>query len=154
MRGIPEQVNPSLVGYQIAWVLFNLGRRDEAAAKIGQLLREHPEDSGGLFTSVQAVLAASAGDKRTTEAKIKLAVEKGRGFGHFHHTSYHIATAFALIKNAEQAIKWLETTAADGFPCYPLFESDHNLDNLRQNVSFVEFMAKLKREWESYRTVF
>jgi TolB-like protein/TPR repeat protein len=154
LRGIPEEVNPSLVGYQTAWVLFNLGRRDEASAKIAQLLRDHPEDSGGLFTSVQAVLAAARGDRRTAEAKIRLAVEKGRGFGHFHHTAYHIATAYALVKNPEQAIKWLEAAAADGFPCYPLFESDHNLDNLRQNGSFMECLAKLKQQWLAYKTLF
>src|SRR5580692_6107799 len=36
--------------------------------------RRSPEDSGGLFTSVQAVLAASGGEERTAEAKIRLAV--------------------------------------------------------------------------------
>jgi tetratricopeptide (TPR) repeat protein len=154
LHGIPEEVNPSLVGYQTAWVLFNLGRRQEAAAKIAQLLRDHPEDSGGLFTSVQAVLAAAAGDKRTAEAKIQLAVEKGKGFGHFHHTAYHIATAFALIGNSGQAIHWLEAAAEDGFPCYPLFESDHNLDNLRQNARFMEFMAQQKQQWLAYKTLF
>ena len=96
LRGIPEEVNPSLVGYQTAWVLFNLGKREEASAKISELLKDYPEDSGGLFASVQAVLAASAGDERTMEAKIKLAAHRGKGFGHFHHTAYHIATAFAL----------------------------------------------------------
>jgi tetratricopeptide (TPR) repeat protein len=154
LHGIPDDVNPSLVGYLSAWVLFNLGRREEASAKIAQLLKDHPEDSGGLFTSMQAVLAASVGDKRTVEAKVRLAVEKGRGFGHFHHTAYHIATAFALVKNPEQAVKWLEAAAADGFPCYPLFESDRNLDNLRQNAGFVEFMAKLKEQWVAYKTLF
>jgi tetratricopeptide (TPR) repeat protein len=154
LHGIPDDVNPSLVGYLTAWVLFNLGRREEASAKIAQLLKDHPEDSGGLFTSMQAVLAASVGDKRTVEAKVRLAVEKGRGFGHFHHTAYHIATAFALVNNPEQAVKWLEAAAADGFPCYPLFESDRNLDNLRQNAGFVEFMAKLKEQWVAYKTLF
>jgi tetratricopeptide (TPR) repeat protein len=154
LRGIPERVNPALVGLQTAWVLFNLGRRDEASSKIAELLKDHPEDSGGLFTSVEAVLAASAGDKRTVEEKVRLAVEKGKGFGHFHHTAYHLATAYALIKNPDQAIKWLEAAASDGFPCYPLFESDHNLDNLRQNGRFIEFMAKLNQQWAGYNTLF
>jgi TolB-like protein/Tfp pilus assembly protein PilF len=154
LHGIPEEVNPSLVGYQTAWVLFNLGKRQEASAKIAQLLRDHPEDSGGLFTSMQAVLAAAAGDKPTAEAKIRVAVEKGKGFGHFHHTAYHIATAFALIRNPGQAIHWLKAAAEDGFPCYPLFESDHNLDNLRQNARFMEFMAEQKQQWVAYKTLF
>jgi serine/threonine-protein kinase len=153
LRAIPQEANPALVGHQIAWSLFNLGRREEAAATLAQLLRAYPEDSGGLFTSVQAVLAASAGQEHGAEAKIKSAVERGQGFGHFHHTAYHIACAYALMNKPEQAIKWLEVAATDGFPCYPLFERDTNLDNLRQDARFVTFMAKLKQQWEYYKTV-
>jgi len=34
LQGIPQEVNPALIGYQTAWVLFNLGRREEAAKRI------------------------------------------------------------------------------------------------------------------------
>jgi TolB-like protein/DNA-binding winged helix-turn-helix (wHTH) protein/Tfp pilus assembly protein PilF len=153
LRALPQQANPALLGHQIAWSLFNLGRKEEASAMLGQLLRDHPEDSGGLFTSVQAVLAASAGQQRRAEDKIKAAIEIGKGFGHFHHTAYHIACAYALMNKPEQAIKWLEVTAADGFPCYPLFEKDANLDNLRQDARFVTFLAKQKQQWEYYKTI-
>ncbi len=153
LLAIPQKVNPALVGHQIAWALFNLGRREEASATLEQLLRDYPEDSGGLFTSVQAVLAASAGQERKAEDKIRSAVERGKGFGHFHHTAYHIACAYALMHKPEQAIKWLQAAAEDGFPCYPLFERDTNLDNLRQDARFVTFLAKLKQQWEYYRTI-
>ena len=65
------------------------------------------------------MLAASAGLERKAEDKINLAIRRGKGFGHFHHTAYHIACAYALMNKREQAIKWLEATAAEGFPCYP-----------------------------------
>jgi TolB-like protein/DNA-binding winged helix-turn-helix (wHTH) protein len=153
LRVIPQEVNPALVGHQIAWALFNLGRREEASAKLEQLLSDYPEDTGGLFTSVQAVLAASAGQERLAEDKIKSAIEKGKGFGHFHHTAYHIACAYALMNKPEPAIKWLEAAAEDGFPCYPLFERDTNLDNLRQDARFVTFLANQKQQWEHYKTI-
>ena len=153
LRAIPQEANPALVGHQIAWALFNLGRKKEASATLEQLLKEYPEDSGGVFTSVQAVLAASAGQTRKAEDKIKSAVQKGKGFGHFHHTAYHIACAYALMNKREQAIDWLKIAAEDGFPCYPLFERDSNLDNLRQHPRFVDFMAKLRQEWEHYKTI-
>jgi TolB-like protein/tetratricopeptide (TPR) repeat protein len=152
LRSIPETTNPTMVGYQTAWVLFNLGRREEAAAKIAGLLRDHP-DGGGLFTSMRAVLAASAGDRGAMEANIKAAVEKGKGFGHFHHTAYQIAVAYALGRRPEKAVEWLEDTAAGGFPCYPLFEKDHNLDNIRQDARFLEFMRKLKEQWLGYKAL-
>ncbi|MCA1605753.1 MAG: tetratricopeptide repeat protein, partial [Acidobacteria bacterium] len=153
LRTIPQEVNPALVGHQTAWALFNLGRKEEASAMIEQFLRDYPEDSGGLFTSIEAVLAASVGQERWAEEKIKLAIERGKGFGHFHHTAYHIACAYALMNKPEQAIKWLEAAAEDGFPCYPLFERDGNLDNVRQDARFVTLMAKLRRQWEYYRTI-
>ncbi|MBA3715302.1 MAG: winged helix-turn-helix domain-containing protein [Pyrinomonadaceae bacterium] len=153
LRTIPQEVNPALVGHQTTWALFNLGRKEEASAMIEQFLRDYPEDSGGLFTSLQAVLAASVGQERRAEETIRLAVERGKGFGHFHHTAYHIACAYALMNKPEQAIKWLEAAADDGFPCYPLFERDGNLDNVRQDARFVTLMAKLRRQWEYYRTI-
>jgi TolB-like protein/DNA-binding winged helix-turn-helix (wHTH) protein/tetratricopeptide (TPR) repeat protein len=153
LRSIPQETNPALVGHQIAWALFNLGRKEEASRMLDQLLKDYPEDTGGLFTSVQAVLAASAGQERSAEEKIKSAIEKGKGFGHFHHTAYHIACAYALMNKPEEAIKWLEVAADDGFPCYPLFERDTNLDNLRQDARFVTFLGKLKQQWERYKTI-
>ena len=52
-----------------------------------------------------------------------------------------------------EAINWLESTADGGFPCYVLFETDHNLDNLRQHPRFKAFMAKLKLQWQYYSTI-
>jgi len=153
LRALPREVNPALVGQQIVWSLFNLGRKDEASATLEQFLQDYPEDSGGLFTSLEAILAASAGQERRAEDKIKLAIERGKGFGHFHHTAYHIACAYALMNKPEQAMKWLEAAAEDGFPCYPLFERDTNLDNLRQDARFVTFLAKQRQQWDYYRTL-
>ena len=153
LQALPKEVNPQLVGHQIVWALFNLGRKEEASAMVEQFLRDYPEDNGGLFTGLQAVLAASARQERRAENKIKLAVERGKGFGHFHHTAYYIACAYALMNKPEQAIKWLQVAADDGFPCYPLFERDTNLDNLRQDARFVTFLAKQRQQWEYYRTI-
>jgi TolB-like protein/DNA-binding winged helix-turn-helix (wHTH) protein/tetratricopeptide (TPR) repeat protein len=153
LRTIPRDANPALVGHQIAWALFNLAKKEEASALLEQLLKDHPEDTGGVFTSIQAVLAASAGQERLAEDRIKSAIEKGKGFGHFHHTAYQIACAYARMNKPEEAIKWLEVAADDGFPCYPLFERDANLDSLRQDEKFVTFLAKQKQQWEHYKTI-
>ena len=153
LQALPKEVNPQLVGHQIVWALFNLGRKEEASATVEQFLRDYPEDNGGLFTSLQAVLSASARQERRAEDNIKLAVERGKGFGHFHHTAYYIACAYALMNKPEQAIKWLEVAAGDGLPCYPLFETDPNLNNLRQDARFVMFLAKQRQQWEYYRTI-
>jgi tetratricopeptide (TPR) repeat protein len=153
LRAIPQEANRELVGHQIVWALFNLGRKEEASTAVEQFLKDYPEDNGGLFTGLRAVLSASAGQERRAQDEIKLAVERGKGFGHFHHTAYYIACAYALMKKPEPAIKWLEVAAEDGFPCYPLFERDTNLDSLRQDARFVTFLAKQRQQWDYYRTI-
>ena len=154
LRNVPPAVNPSLVGHQIVFALISLGRKEEAAATLEKFLKDYPADNRGLFTSLQAILAASAGQYREAEEKIQSAIERGKGFGHFHHTAYHIACAYAIMNRHEEAIKWLESVANDGFPCYVLFERDHNLDNLRQDARFQALLAKLKQQWEQYKTAF
>ena len=153
LRSTPRDVNPALVEHETAWALLNLGRKEEASATIEQYLKDHPEDYGGLFTSLEAVVAASGRQERRAEDKIKLAIERGKGFGHFHHTAYYIACAYALMNKPDQAVTYLEMAASDGFPCYPLFERDKNLDNLRQDARFIAFLEKLKQQWESYKKI-
>jgi TolB-like protein/DNA-binding winged helix-turn-helix (wHTH) protein/Flp pilus assembly protein TadD len=153
LQALPKEVNPALVGHQMVWALFNLGRKEEASAMTQQYLKDYPEDSGGLFTSLSAILAASAGKERKAQDEIKLAVERGKGFGHFHHTAYYIACAYSLMNKPEQAIKWLEAAAEDGLPCYPLFETDTNLNALRHDARFVTFLSKQKEQWEHYKTL-
>jgi hypothetical protein len=43
--------------------------------------------------------------------------------------------------------------AEDGFPCYPLFDRDSNLNNIRKDPRFVQFMADQKKQWQYYMTV-
>ena len=147
-----EKFNPGTWGYLTAWALFQMGRKDEAAARINEFLKNYPNDEGGLLTSMQALMAAEAGDNRGAEQKIKRSIELGKGFGHFHHAAYAIASAYALMNKHEDAIRWLQMTADDGFPCYPLFERDPNLNNLRQDPMFIAFMNKLKEQCERYRS--
>ena len=151
LRSVPTDTNPSLLGHQIVLALFNSGKREEAEATLKKFLKDYPTDNRGLFTSLQAILAASAGQHREAEEKIQSAIQRGKGFGHFHHTAYHIACAYAIMNKHEQAIKWLESVANDGFPCYVLFETDNNLDNIRQDARFQALLAKLKQQGQQYK---
>lgn len=153
LRKSPREANPALLTSVTATALLRLGRRDEAAAVVDEFLKDYSGDTNvGLFASIQALLAALDGDENKAEARIRSAIEKGKGFGHFHHTAYNIACAYAVMNKAEQAIKWLQTAADGGFPCYPLFERDPYLDRLRKDPRFIAMMAKLREQWEHYQT--
>jgi serine/threonine protein kinase len=146
----PRDMNPSLLAFYTSNALFRLGRNEEASEIIEKFFKDYPKDEGGAVTSVKAMMLAKTGKKREAEATIQHAIEIGRGYAHFHHTSYNIASAYALMNQPEQAMKWLQVTADEGFPCYPLFEGDANLDNLREDVRFISFMATQKQQWKHF----
>lgn len=130
----------------MAFALFQLGRKDEAAALTKDYMLEHPRDQGGVGNAIQALLNADAGQTAQTERSIQAAIQKGKDFGHFHHAAYTIGAAYALMNRPPDAMRWLRSAAEDGFSCYPLYEHDHSLDKLRQNSRFQQFMADMKRE--------
>jgi hypothetical protein len=47
-------------------------------------------------------------------------------------------------------MKWLQVTADEGFPNYPLFASDAQLDNLKKDPRFTAFMTQQKQQWERF----
>ena len=129
---------------------LQLGRREEAAARVEEFLEQSPKDIGGNLTAMQSLLAAAAGDRTLAEQKIRHATQIGEGYQHFHHTAYIIGSSYALMNEPEPALRFLRQAAEEGFPCYPLFERDPNLNNLRSEPHFVQFMADLKKQWEYY----
>jgi TolB-like protein/DNA-binding SARP family transcriptional activator/Tfp pilus assembly protein PilF len=151
IRQVPPQSNQSLWNYQVAWALLYLGRNAEAAELMERYLRDHPEDRGGVVTSTRAILFAKTGDARRADADIRTAIVKGRGFIHFHHTAYNIASVYALLRQPARAVYWLHQAAEGGWPCYPYFARDPNLDHIRGDPGFIAFMKQLKRQWERYQ---
>jgi TolB-like protein/DNA-binding winged helix-turn-helix (wHTH) protein len=145
------EANQSLRGYQIGWSLFCLGRTQEAFAAVDEYLKKYPADEGGLLSSTQALLYAATGQERLAASRI-LQAQKGKNFIHFHHTEYNIASAYALMHKHTLAIQWLQMTAGEGFPCYPVFARDPNLANLRNDPRFVKFLADQKKQWEYYKS--
>jgi class 3 adenylate cyclase len=153
LETIDADFNPDLKEYQLAWAMFSLGQTKEAMERVENYLKQHPGDRGGLLASVQAMMFAATG--KPDEAEKKLAIAQTRtGFGHFHHTEYNVACAYALMNKANLAIEWFERAARDGFNCYPLFESDPNLDRLRQDLRFREIMEVERKKWEHYQSKF
>ena len=128
----------------------HLHRTNEAWAVVNRFLNSGRADTGGLMTSMQAVLLADAGEKAQASEKIAQAQEKGRNFSHFHHTAYNIAVAYALLNEPAQAVPWLRQTAADGFPNFSWFQRDPNLKSLRSHPEFIRFMAELEKQWKRF----
>ena len=146
----PLEQNPELLAFYTANALLRLGRDEEASALIERYFRDYSADKGGMVTSVKAMMLAKAGKNSEAEAAIQHAIGIGRGYGHFHHTSYNIASAYALMNEPGEAMRWLQVTADEGFPNYPLFEGDTQLDNLRKDPRFIAFMSQQKQQWKDF----
>jgi hypothetical protein len=56
------------------------------------------------------------------------------------------------LKEPKLALPWLRVAAVEGYPCYPFFERDPNLNNLHNDPRFIEFMTDLKKQWEHYKS--
>lgn len=150
-KTIPRDVSPMLVDRCIADVLVQIGSLSEADAMVEHYLENFPQDEGGSFASVKAVLLAKTGRATEADVAIERALRIGRGFGHFHHTAHNIASAHAAMKRPDEAVKWLEHASDDGFPNLPYFEIDPNLNKVRRHPRFVKFVAKLRPQWERFK---
>jgi hypothetical protein len=136
----------------IANALFFAGRTDEARARIEDAKAKY-KDEGGILASMQAVFFAIADDKTRAQEKIDEAIKIGEGYGHFHHTTHMIASAYALMDEPELAMKWLNYTAENGYPNLTWFERDPNLNKLRKDPRFVEFLEKLRPRFEQLKAL-
>jgi hypothetical protein len=147
-RSLPGDLSSELAGSTTAWCLISLGRINEASDLIQRLVVQFPADVGGQLAGANAVLLAAKGDPSAAETAIAEAIEKGSGFGHFHHTTHFIAAAYALMNRPADAVRYLHMTADSGFPCYPLFNNDPNLNAIRRDPGFEEFISEQEAIWE------
>jgi TolB-like protein/tRNA A-37 threonylcarbamoyl transferase component Bud32 len=148
------RIRPSSI---YALSLWELGRKQEAWALMRDLLEADPQEEKDVFLpGIHTLLMADAGQGKEAEERINRKVlkqaERLKPYGHFHHVANTVADIYAQLNKPEQAVAWLEETAATGFPCYPFFEHDHGLDPIRQNPRFVAFMQKLKPQWEYFKS--
>jgi len=152
MEAYPTLMVRPVVEWRMASALFYAGRTNEARARIEEAKAKYKDD-GGILTSMQALFLAAAGDKTRAKEKINEAIKIGQGFGHFHHTTHVIASAYALMDEPDLAMKWLNYTAENGYPNLTWFERDPNLDKLRKNPRFIEFLEKLRPRFERLKAL-
>lgn len=148
---IDPDFNPDLRAAHIALALIGLNRKEDALKSVRSYLDAHPDDAGGLVTSVEAIVHALFGRETEAEAAIERASVR-RGFGHFHHTEYHIASAYALLNKKDSAMEWLRKSVAEGFNCYPLFLCDASLNNLRSDPRFIDLLSTERNRYEALRS--
>jgi len=121
------------------------GRTSEARTRAEEFIRKNPDPSWiSMVWAELALIRAKAGDKAGADEAIRQAVATGTGASHFHHTSYLIACAYAVMGRRELAIDWLERTAREGFPNVNSFVKDSNLSGIQDEPRFQQLVGRLK----------
>jgi adenylate cyclase len=136
--------------WEKALILLYLNDKNRARELLVELRRKIPKNAAAA--SSYAVLLAAEGEKERAEEQIRITIRNGdEGQYHFHHSEYNIASAYALMGNAREAMHWLRKAAEHGLTPYPFFERDPNLNNLRSDPDFKIWLGEMKAMWARRR---
>jgi len=110
-------------------------------------LRLFPEDP--TLLCFRGMLHARRDEAAAALACVRKAVALPIAFGHAHHTYYQVACVYAILRETDKAMAWLERSVDTGNPCWPFFLLDPHLENLRQEDSFKRLVADLKQKYSA-----
>jgi Flp pilus assembly protein TadD len=150
LLSIPGPVLPELVEANTAFALLRLGKRDAAWLHLRKAQQKYPHDPSGGLSGIEAILLAES-EPLTAQALIET-VAKRKAVNPSHHAAYFAASAWARMGRAHEAVDSLREAAETGFPCYPLFARDPNLDRVRQDPRFQAFLAEMRKQSDALRT--
>jgi len=125
-----------------ALAMLHLGMTEHARKVLDSCMQALPDNEDLLAAS--AVVCASQGDRAGAEQRIARAIALGRDKSHFHHAEYNIACAYALLGDRPNALHWLQETALNGMPCYPLFDGDDFLRSLETESVYATIVRDAK----------
>ncbi|MEP7212844.1 MAG: protein kinase [Acidobacteriota bacterium] len=127
---------------ELSWYLLGKGRLDEARKVIDLWAKKSPDNN--YIPRRTAILFALKNDFAAAESQIpKILARQPVMDPNYHHAAYDIALVYALEGKAGESVKWLRKSAETGFPNFPLFERDRNLDRVRNSPDFVQFMSEM-----------
>lgn len=121
------------------------GDLDLAEHRLAVALKQLGDDP--LITSLQGILHARRNQTGLALECVRRALDSPRSFGHTHHTSYQIACVYAVLRETEKAMAWLERSADTGFPCWSFFRIDPHLESLREEPEFKRLVADLEDKY-------
>ncbi len=84
-------------------------------------------------------------------ARAEFSAESLEEQSHLHHAYYAVGAAHAVLGNREEALRWLEKAADEGYPSYPHFAKDADLVSLASEPRFVALLRRLETDWRRYR---
>jgi serine/threonine protein kinase/tetratricopeptide (TPR) repeat protein len=124
--------------------LLLMGDSKAAEKSIRESLNEFPEEP--LFVSLQGILHAQRGEIEEALDCARRACESPRSFGHTHHTFYQVACVHSILGQGDKALAWMDRAVSSGFRCWPFFQVDPCLHNLRKLPAFTSYTAEIEKD--------
>jgi serine/threonine protein kinase len=125
------------------------GDLDLAEQRLAAALDQLPHEP--LIISLQGMLHARRSQADLALQSTRRALDSPRSFGHTHHTYYQIACTYAVLRETDTALAWLERSAETGFPCWAFFRVDPHLETLRDEPRFQRLVTDLEREYTALK---
>jgi non-specific serine/threonine protein kinase len=131
-----------------ALILLYTGRSDEAISFIDEVVDDSAENNWTWMTLfIKYAIQQNKGEVAsllTPEFILQTQIDL--------QNSFHIATFYSYMDEKGESLKWLENAVDRGFFNYPLLnELDILLKNIRDEKGFQTLLARVKKEWESYK---
>ncbi|HZW81492.1 MAG TPA: protein kinase [Candidatus Deferrimicrobiaceae bacterium] len=152
LQSLPVNDSPYILFYR-GFAEYYAGRMQEAATDFDRAFRQDPSlmqaaIGRALSYAISNDNAAGLALLRQTEEKIeKLGVSDAEGI-------YKVAQAYAVLGDRASSRRMLRRSVEGGFFCYPYFESDPLLNNLRREGEFAEIMAQARERHEQFKARF
>jgi eukaryotic-like serine/threonine-protein kinase len=152
LQSLPVNDSPYILFYR-GFAEYCAGRMQEAATDFDRAFKQDPSlmqaaIGKALSYAISKDNAAGLALLRHTEEKIeKLGVSDAEGI-------YKVAQAYAVLGDRASSLRMLRHSVEGGFFCYPYFESDPLLSNLRREGEFAEVMAQARERHEQFKARF
>jgi tetratricopeptide (TPR) repeat protein len=152
LQSLPVNDSPYILFYR-GFSEYYAGRMQKAATDFDRAFKQDPSlmqaaIGRALSYAISNDNAAGLALLRQTEEKIeKLGVSDAEGI-------YKVAQAYAVLGDRASSRRMLRRSIEGGFFCYPYFESDPLLNNLRREGEFAEIMAQARERHEQFKARF
>jgi len=141
-----EPDNP-IYSFYLGHILIWRGREEEAYHIAVNMNRLDPD--GGMGQALKFITSAITG--RTDEAINAVTPSTKQWIWMDFHLPWLMAEGNSILREKNEAIRWLERAVEKGFFNYPMLnEKDPLLNNIRNEPGFKDLMNKIKHKWENF----
>jgi serine/threonine protein kinase/tetratricopeptide (TPR) repeat protein len=132
-------------------VLYYEGKLDEAEVNLDRAVLLGHESKDDTARMLAGFPYASRGQKEKIDPRLFQYHPEQIIDG---DAAYWIGGIYALLGDRQNALLWLQRTAALGDVNYPWFERDKNYDSLRSDPEYQKIMAGIRQRWQAYKQEF